>query len=350
MKYGVIFGGNSYEHEISIVSAVVLKKVFRGDMNFIFCDENRRFWLISNEKMNAKTFSSTAFAKEKELFLRRGGFYHKGTFGEKPLNCDVFVNLIHGRDGEDGKIASLCEFYGLKYIGPRIEASVLSFNKALTKLYAQKVGVKTLPYTLLKRYDESTLSQSLEFPCIIKPARLGSSIGISVVHNEKELSYALDVAFEFDEEVLVEPFIKDIREFNLAGCKIKDEFIFSLIEEPKKRELLDFEQKYLSFSGHSEVSEAALSEELKAGMKEAFIKIYEPLFRGALIRCDFFVIDGEVYINEINPNPGSMANYLFKDFSVVLERLANSLHCGCEKHIKIDYAFLHSINGQKGKL
>ena len=346
----MIFGGNSYEHEISIISAVVLKKVFRGEMSFIFCDENRRFWLISNEKMNAKTFSSGIFAKEKELFLRQGGFYQKSTFGEKPLNCEVFINLIHGKDGEDGKLASLCEFYGLKYIGPRIEASVLSFNKALTKLYAQKVGVKALPYTLLKRYDESSLSQSLEFPCIIKPARLGSSIGISVVNDKKELSYALDVSFEFDEEVLVEPFIKDIREFNLAGCKIKDEFVFSLIEEPKKKELLDFEQKYLSFSGHSKVSEATLSEEMKGKFKEAFVKIYEPLFRGALIRCDFFLIENEVYINEINPNPGSMANYLFEDFSVVLERLARSASVGCEKRLKIEYAFLHSINGQKGKI
>lgn len=348
MRYGVIFGGNSYEHEISIVSAIVLKKVFRGAMSFIFCDEKRRFFLIDENKMNAKTFSTKAFTKEKELFLEQGGFFQKSLFGSKKLDIDVFINLIHGKDGEDGKMASLCEFYDLAYVGARLEASVLSFNKALTKLYAQKVGVKTLPYKLLKRYDENSLAQKLEFPCILKPARLGSSIGISVVHNEKELNYALDVAFEFDEEVLVEPFMKDIKEFNLAGCKIKDEFIFSLIEEPKKKELLDFEQKYLSFSGHSEVKEALISQTLKDKLKAEFVKIYEDAFRGALIRCDFFVIDDEVFINEINPSPGSMANYLFDDFSVVLERLAKSVQN--EKKIKIDYAFLHSINGQKGKL
>lgn len=348
MKYGVIFGGNSYEHEISIISAIVLKKVFRGDMSFIFCDEKRRFFLIPTAKMNAKVFSSHAYEKEKELFLGHNGFFEKGLFGEKRQDIDIFINLIHGKDGEDGKIASLCEFFNLAYIGPRIEASVLSFNKELTKLYAQKMGVKTLPYTLLKRYDENSLTQKLEFPCIIKPVRLGSSIGISVVHDEKELSYALDVAFEFDEEVLVEPFMKDIKEFNLAGCKIKDEFIFSLIEEPKKKELLDFEQKYLSFSGHNEVKEANISEELRTKLQFNFKKIYDPVFCGALIRCDFFVVDDEVLINEINPNPGSMANYLFDDFSVVLERLAQSVQN--EKKVKIDYAFLHSINGQKGKL
>lgn len=345
MKYGVLFGGNSYEHEISIVSAVVLKKVFRGEMVFIFCDERRNFWLISPEKMNSKCFSSGNFSKEKQLNLKQGGFFEKTLFGEKRVECDIYINLIHGRDGEDGKIASLCEFFGLNYVGPRLEASVLSFNKILTKIYAANLGVKTLPFSVLKRNGETP---KIKFPCILKPARLGSSIGISVVRDENELQYALDVGFEFDDELLCEPFIKDIKEFNLAGCAIKDEFIFSIVEEPRKNELLDFEQKYLSFSNSSEVKEAKIDENLRDKLREAFIKIYSPLFRGALIRCDFFVHENELYLNEINPNPGSLANYLFKDFSVVLERLAKSVNL--ERKIKINYAFLHSINGQKGKL
>ncbi|TKX28798.1 D-alanine--D-alanine ligase [Campylobacter sp. MIT 12-5580] len=348
MKYAVIFGANSYEHEISIVSAVVLKKVFRADMSFVYCDSLGHFYLIPKDKMNAKTFSSKAYLKEKELFLKQGGFFEKGLFGEKKLECEMYINLVHGKDGEDGKFASLFEFFKLAYIGPRIEASVLSYNKELTKIYAQKVGVKTLPYKLLKSYDKASLAQDFDFPCIIKPARLGSSIGISVVKDKDELEYAKDVGFEFDEELLVEPFIKDIKEYNLAGCMIKDDFIFSMIEEPRKKELLDFEQKYLSFSGNNEVKEAKLDEALKAQFYEAFKKICNPLFKGALIRCDFFVIDNEVYINEINPNPGSLANYLFDDFSVVLERLARSVKN--EKKVKTDFAFLHSINGSKGKL
>ncbi|TQR34632.1 D-alanine--D-alanine ligase [Campylobacter sp. MIT 99-7217] len=348
MTYAILFGANSYEHEISIVSAIVLKKVLRSNMLFIFCDKDRNFYLIDNDKMNAKTFSSKAFLKEKKLFLAKGGFFEKGLFGEKKLEADIIINLIHGKDGEDGKIAALLEFFELSYIGPRLEASVLSYNKELTKLYAQKVGVKTLAYKLLKKYDKKSLEQDLAFPCILKPARLGSSIGISVVKNKEELSYALDVGFEFDDEIVVEDFIKDIKEYNLAGCMFKDEFCFSIIEEPKKKELLDFEQKYLSFSGNSEAKEAVLDESLKEKLKDAFKKIYNPLFKGALIRCDFFVLDNEVYINEINPNPGSLANYLFDDFSLVVERLAQDLKK--EKKVNIDYAFLHSINGQKGKL
>ncbi|EJI8638279.1 D-alanine--D-alanine ligase [Campylobacter coli] len=346
MKLAILFGGNSYEHEISIVSAVVLKKVINTDLTFIFCDEKRRFYLIPSEKMNSKTFSGGAYQKEKELFLRQKAFYHKSLWSEKNLDLDCVINLIHGRDGEDGKIASLLEFFDIKFIGPRVEASVLSFNKEFTKLYAQNIGVKTLDYQMLRKNQKQDLTA--HFPCILKPARLGSSIGISIAKNEKQLDYAKDVGFEFDTDILVEDFKSDIKEYNLAGCMIKDEFIFSIIEEPRKKEFLDFKQKYLSFSGHNELIEADLSEELKQKLKDNFAKIYNPLFKGALIRCDFFILDNEVYLNEINPNPGSLANYLFKDFNKIIEQLA--LNIESEKKIKITYEFLHSINGQKGKL
>ncbi|EFT9671788.1 D-alanine--D-alanine ligase [Campylobacter jejuni] len=346
MKFAILFGGNSYEHEISIVSAVVLKKVINQNLEFIFCDEERRFYHIPSEKMNSKTFSTKAYKKEKELFIKQGGFFSKGFLKENKLECECVINLIHGRDGEDGKIAALFEFYSIKFIGPRLEASVLSFNKELTKLYAKSVGVKTLDYTMVRKGQNS--KEKLSFPCIIKPARLGSSIGISIVKDEKDLEYAKDVGFEFDNDLVVEEFKNNIKEYNLAGCMINDEFVFSIIEEPKKKEFLDFEQKYLSFSGHNELIEANLSEELKEKLKDSFKKICNPLFKGALIRCDFFILDNEIYLNEINPNPGSLANYLFKDFSTTLNALADQI--SLEKMIKISYNFLHSINGQKGKL
>ncbi|MBT0606289.1 D-alanine--D-alanine ligase, partial [Campylobacter lari] len=157
-----------------------------------------------------------------------------------------------------------------------------------------------------------------------------------------------DVAFEFDEDVVVEQFVSNIKEYNLAGCMIGEKMEFSIIEEPRKNEILDFEQKYLGFSESSKVSEANISEELKQKLRDNFTRIYNPLFKGALIRCDFFVIDDEVYLNEINPNPGSLANYLFEDFTNIVDNLAKNIEL--EKQIKIDYAFIHSINGQKGKL
>lgn len=346
MKFAILFGGNSYEHEISIVSAIVLKKVLDTNLEFVFCDKERKFYLIPSEKMNSKTFSSGIYQKEKELFLKQKGFYQKSLLSEKKLDFDCMINLIHGRDGEDGKIASLLDFFDIKFIGARLEASVLSFNKELTKLYAKNVGVKTLDYRMLRKNQKDDFIPN--FPCILKPARLGSSIGISIVKDEKEFLYAKDVGFEFDEDIVVEEFKSDIKEYNLAGCMIQDEFVFSIIEEPKKKEFLDFEQKYLSFSGHNELVEADLNDELKQKLKDSFAKIYNPLFKGALIRCDFFILDNEVYLNEINPNPGSLANYLFKDFKEVVQKLGANLEN--EKKININYDFLHSINGQKGKL
>ncbi|MCR6594351.1 D-alanine--D-alanine ligase [Campylobacter insulaenigrae] len=345
MIYGIIFGANSYEHEISIVSAVVLKKVLKEQKKFIFCDEKKDFYLIDENKMNAKTFSSGMYKKEKQLILKQGGFFVKNILSEKKLEVDVMINIIHGKDGEDGKISALFDFYGIKYIGPRLEASVISFNKFFTKLYAKSVGVKTLDYKILSLQNENN---EVSFPCILKPARLGSSIGISIVKNEEEFKYAKDVAYEFDDEIVVEQFISNIKEYNLAGCMINDEFCFSVIEEPKKNEILDFEQKYLGFSESNKINEANLDDNLKKKLKESFTKIYNPLFKGALIRCDFFVIDDEVYLNEINPNPGSLANYLFDDFTNTLNQLAH--YIDLEKQIKIDYKFLHSINGQKGKM
>ncbi|OPA72401.1 D-alanine--D-alanine ligase A [Campylobacter pinnipediorum subsp. caledonicus] len=342
MKLGIVFGAKSFEHEISVVSAIVLKNVLNEECVFVFCDSLREFYLIESKNMKANFFSKGLYKKSKKLTLKQGGFYTTSIFGESKINTDVFINLIHGMDGEDGKIASLFDFFGVDYIGPRLEASVLSFNKELTKLFAKKVGVKTLDYEVIRREDNPKTS----YPFILKPLRLGSSIGVSVVKTQDEFDYAKDIAFEFDNDVLVEPFVENVKEYNLAGCIIDDEFKFSIIEEPKKSDFLDFEQKYLSFSNEQKVKSADISKELEDGLKNAFMKIYKNTFEGALIRCDFFVIDNEIYLNEINPNPGSLAHYLFDDFKNIIISLSNSLPD--KQNINIDYKFLSSIISSKG--
>jgi len=344
MKTAIVFGGSSYEHEISIVSAVTLKKVLASfPLSFVFIDASRDFYLIDAENMTSKYFSSGAYKKAKKLTLNNKGFVIDGLFKPKPLDVDVVLNLVHGRDGEDGKIASLLDFYGVDYIGPRSEASVLSYNKLYTKWFARSIGVETLPYEHITKANRNVAT---DFPLIVKPARLGSSIGVSVVHNAQELDYALDVAFEFDTDVIIEPFIDGIKEYNLAGCKA-DEWIFSVIEEPGKESFLDFEKKYMDFSRDAQVMQADIDETTAQTLREAFKKIYDPLFCGALIRCDFFVYDGTVYLNEINPIPGSMANYLFDDFPHILSRLAR--HLPKEHRITVDYRYIHSIQSAKGK-
>ncbi len=344
MNITILFGGSSYEHEISIVSAITLKKVLKkSNPSFIFCDANREFYWIDAKNMKSNHFSDGTYKKDKKLILKKGAFCTVGMMGLKEQNLGTVLNLIHGRDGEDGKVASLLEFNDIAYISPRVDASVLSYNKLYTKLYAESLGVKVVPYSVLNSSDSRDVE--LEYPVIIKPVRLGSSIGVSIVKSVDELDYALDVAFEFDTQVLIEPFIEGVLEYNQAGCKTS-EFELSIVEEPNKEEFLDFEKKYLDFSRDAKVMDADVSSELKRDIQESFKKVYANIFEGSIIRCDFFVVDGEVLLNEINPIPGSMANYLFEDFEGMVGRLSAVLPK--ESAIKIDYAYIHSIQSAKG--
>ena len=345
MNIIILFGGSSYEHEISIVSAITLKKVLKHtQLQFVFVDAQRNFYLIDPAKMTSKHFSSGDYKKEKKLTLKKGGFVVEGRFGSKAVTSDAVLNLIHGRDGEDGKIAALLEFYGVPYIGPRLEAGALSYSKLTTKFLAASLGVETLPYEILQREDVRKIR--MDYPVILKPVHLGSSIGVSIVKSAEELDYALDVAFEFDDTVLVEPFIEGIEEYNQAGART-DEWELSIIEAPHKEAFLDFDKKYMDFSRDAQVLAADISDELAEKIRTVFKRIYSPLFTGSVIRCDFFVKDGNVYLNEINPVPGSMANYLFEDFEGMLHRLSH--HIASEPNIVIDYQYIHSIQSAKGK-
>ncbi|MEY4504047.1 MAG: hypothetical protein RL154_339 [Pseudomonadota bacterium] len=349
MKYGVLFGGQSFEHEISIVSAVALKKVL-DHCEFIFVSQDRKFYYIAEEKLKSSLFSSGAYKKEPRLFLNEDGFYQKKLFAPAYVEFDVLINLVHGGDGEDGKLAGILEFYSVPFIGPRVEASVLSFNKRITKFLGDAAGVEVLTSDVISknaRDEAHPKAAKIGYPIILKPCRLGSSIGVVSVATPTELDYALDVAFEFDSQVLIEPFVVGVREYNQAGC-FTNKLELSIIEEPSKKELLDFKQKYLDFSRVGKAVEAALSDEVALKIRDAFSKIYNLGFEGALIRCDFFVIENEVYLNEVNPIPGSLANYLFEDFVGVLDRLASNLPK--QKNINIGYKYINEIQAAKGKL
>jgi len=181
LKIAVIFGAISYEHEISIVSAIAMKDVLKDELVYIFCDKNREFYLISANDIKSKLFSSGEYKKSPKLTLKNGGFYQKSLMKEKLVEFDVALNLSHGADGEDGKIASLLEFFEVPFIGPRVEASVISFNKLFTKLYAKSLGVEVVDFEVLKK---GAYKISLDYPVIVKPLRLGSSIGVSIVREE----------------------------------------------------------------------------------------------------------------------------------------------------------------------
>lgn len=345
MSIAIVFGSKSFEHEISIVSAIAMKDVIDSNLVYIFIDKHREFYQIPINKMKSTLFSSGEYKKCEKLDLAQGGFFKNSMFGKKPLEFEYAINLVHGADGEDGVIASLFEFFNISFVGPRVEASVVSCNKYLTKSYASSCKVKTIDFRHFTAKDTIVVDS---YPIIIKPVRLGSSIGVSIVKEQSQLAYALDVAFEFDDEIIIEPFIKDIKEYNLAGCKIGDEFSFSIVEEPEKQEFLDFDKKYLDFTRTSKVTPANIEDTLEFKLKQTFQKIYNNTFEGSLIRCDFFVVDDEVYLNEINSIPGSMANYLFDNFNKVLDGLSKSLPK--KQIINITYEYVNKIQSAKGKV
>ena len=382
MEFIVIFGGESWEHEISIVSAITLKKELKNIAHFVFIDAENEAYLVPHDMMKSTHFSTLAYKKDAKLTFTKGGFLQSGLL-KKQILRGVAINLIHGKSGEDGQLAGILDFYEIPFIGPRIEGSVVSFNKEMTKIYAKSIGVRVLEYLtlganaklanaessakiLLDASAESSAkislganaesksakssaesAHTLTFPCIVKPSHLGSSIGIAVAKSREDLTYALDCAFEFDNRVIIEPFIPHIREFNLAGCKINGEFVFSMIEEVKKDEFLDFKDKYLDFQSGQKKQGADLDEDLQNKIKADFAKIYNDCFEGALIRCDFFLLDNEIYLNEINPIPGSLAHYLFDDLNAILQNLSQNLPK--TRKIPLKYQYISKIQAQKGK-
>ena len=346
MKIAIVFGGVSFEHEISIVSSIAMKDVLNKELVYLFLDASRDMYHIPTDIINSKVFSSGEYKKFDKVYFQKGGFYKKGGLfsKEKQIDFDVVLNLSHGGDGEDGILSSVLDFYDIPFIAPRTEACVVSSNKFLTKGYASSVDVNTLDY---KYYTKGDIVKVDMFPVILKPVKLGSSIGVSIVKSQEELEYALDVAYEFDNAIIIEPFISGVKEYNLAGTKVNGEFKFSIIEEPQKVEFLDFDKKYLDFSRTSKALEVDLGEKLNNEIKESFKRIYNTLFEGSIIRCDFFVVDNKVYLNEINSIPGSMANYLFPDFQNMFDEVAKNLPK--KKHIPITYAYVNKIQATKGK-
>ena len=345
MKLTILFGGASFEHEISIVSAITLKdKLSDFDLSFVFCDGDHKFYLVEAAKMKAVTFSKGEHTKMPELTLTNGGLLQKSLFSSK-LHTNTILNLIHGGDGEDGTISALLDFFSIKYIGPRKEACTFSYDKRYTKYLCESIDVKSVQFELFHKNEAKDLT--LSFPVIVKPASLGSSIGVSIVKEESAFEYALDSAFEYDDVALVEPFIEGVKEYNLAGFSAHGKMNYSIVEEPQKEEFLDFEKKYMDFSRSEQVLKADIDEALINKLKTNFDKVYKGLFEGSLIRCDFFVVDGEVLLNEINPIPGSMANYLFSDFEHVINALLSSLPQ--QRRPQVNYQYIHSINQAKGK-
>lgn len=317
----VAFGGVSNENEISIITGTMTANVLKsGGYNVypLYISQSGEFFC------DERLCDINLFKDEKYLSCRKADFCFKGLylFSKKGkikgrIEADCIVNCCHGGWGEGGGLSGIAEAYSLPIVGTGIFSSSAFMDKYFTKLVLKALGVKRLPYTYLKRGDEEGIKEAIErakFPVIVKPASLGSSIGVEKAENEEELKTALYSAFIYDDGAIIEKYLANRREINCAAYFADGEITVSECEEALGfGDVFSFEQKYEG--GAKSKLPADLPQSLSNYIRAATKSVYQKLNMRGIARFDYILSGGEAYLSEINTVPGSLSYYLFcKDF------------------------------------
>ncbi len=324
-KVAVFFGGRSMESDISVITALQTLKAIdasRYKVEPVYMSEGK-FFVDGVDKISAfKNFNPT---EHKQAYLLGGGLYElKREKLKRYFVPDVALVCCHGGEGEGGILQAMLEFNGIKYTSCSQLTSALLLDKAMSKRVFENMLLNVLPHGEATKEDfeadeDAVISalEGLEYPLIVKPSRLGSSIGISAAKSREELKYALEVAFHFDREVVVEHMLENFIEVNCAAMRDGDKIIASDIEQPlSSGDFLSFDDKYMA-SGKMSGSERRIPADIGATgliVKATTERIYRELSLDGVIRADYLIdSSSRVYINEVNTIPGSMAFYLFRD-------------------------------------
>ncbi|MBP5857849.1 hypothetical protein KAJ83_12590 [Marivibrio halodurans] len=357
MRIAVLFGGRSPEHDVSVVSGLQALAAVdsaryeafpvyistRGDW-FVGDALRRRAAYIPGrqaaEGLTPVTLDLTARGEGRLIPLSGGGLFSK----PKPVGFDVALPAFHGNIGEDGQIQGLFETAGIPYTGMRTLASALLMDKGLTKRALRGGDIPLLDDAAVDRPAQGLIPdraavevavQRIGFPAIAKPAHLGSSIGVAKVDDLETLLEVLPDLFRLDSRAVIEPYVPNLVEYNIAVARIDGAVRTSAIERPKRSDdLLDFKQKYMSGGGKSgekggakapgQASQGMLSltrdlnPDMPAGMadniREWAAEAYRIVGGTGAPRIDF-LCDGEsgqVWLNEVNPCPGSFGYFLWE--------------------------------------
>jgi D-alanine-D-alanine ligase len=262
---------------------------------------------------------------------------------DKPrkLDLDVIFVAMHGMNGEDGTLQGLLELADLPYVGSGVLASAICMDKVMTKVVLRGYGIPVLDFVSFSRAewekDEdgvvSHVESRLSYPVIIKPAHLGSSIGIEKAANRDDLKFNISVATHFDMKILVEPYIEGKLDVNCSVMGNADP-IPSVLEQPVSKEaLLTFADKYLQnksergMEGAKRIIPAPLSPEMTEQIQGMAVEAYKSIGCLGLARIDFLLDpqSQKVYLNEVNTLPGSMAFYLWEPAGIPPEELVDRL-------------------------
>jgi D-alanine-D-alanine ligase len=333
-RIGVIFGGPSVEHDVSIITAQQVMAVLaqRHEVAAIYLAADGRWWMGESLR-SVDAFATQPPSEARLLQLRLGAtppLWEPSTSrlrGDREVPVDVIVNAIHGTGGEDGSLLGALELVGIPYVGRGVAAAV-SMDKHLAKVVLKDAGLDVLPHRRIERAEwesragELVAEIAITFPgdVVVKPATLGSSVGVSRVRGADDLTDALELAFDLDRQAIVEPFATGAIELNAAVVGRPDgELVVSEVERPLGGE------DGLSFEDN--VIPADVAPQLRAAVQERARTAHAALRPAGGVRYDFFVLDDgqRIVINEPNTVPGSFAFYLFEAadlaFDELLERL-----------------------------
>ncbi|MBQ4556081.1 MAG: D-alanine--D-alanine ligase [Clostridia bacterium] len=355
IQLGVMFGGNSTEHEISIISAVQAMLSLdreKYDVIPLYITKDSHFF-TGEALFEIKNYRDIPklIAKCTEVTLVREGDvagiykFPPKAFGKNRLgHIDIAFPIVHGTNTEDGVLAGYIEMLGLPYVGCDVASSALGMDKFAMKAIFREYGIPVLDsklYTTTDYLDIDALMAKIEdafsYPVIVKPVNLGSSIGISVAADRDALKKSLDTAFSFAEVVLVERAITNLREINCSVLGDRFGAEASECEEPiTEDEMLSFEDKYIAGAkdggakGMASVKRkipAPISDEMRTEIREMAVKAFRALGCSGVSRIDFMIDcdENKLYLNEINTIPGSLSFYLWEPLGVKYTELLDRM-------------------------
>lgn len=323
MNILVLAGGISSERDVSFVTgSMVLKALRENGHQACMVD------VFTGDEIDAAAGIRIVSPDIQEIKQKRGsspdGFFGPGVL-EKCRRADIVFMALHGEDGEDGKIQAAFDLLEIKYTGTGYLGSALAMNKDLAKSFFMKKGVPT-PEGITVYKDAPACS--ISYPCVVKPACGGSSVGVSIAHNDEEYEKALKEAFAWEDKLVVETYVKG-REFSVG---VIDGKALPIIEIAPISGFYDYKNKYQAGST-VETCPADLNEELTKKMQDYAQKAYEALGLSTYARMDFIMNEQEeMYCLEANTLPGMTPTSLLPQEAAAVGMDFNSL---CEKLIEV---------------
>lgn len=317
----ILFGGKSGEHEVSVVSATHVVRALdpaKYTVQAVGITQAGQ-WIALSDGEPLSALDDPRRQLTPALLQDSSGQLSLSTGSHSSI--DVVIPVLHGPNGEDGTVQGLLELAGIPYVGGGVLASALAMDKWVAKQLFTSAGLPVVPAIMIFsskiRNDIGAVIQELEtafvYPLFVKPANMGSSVGISKAKNSDELKAALLQASQYDRKVIVETAVPSAREIEIGvlGNEIIELSVAG--EIVPDREFYDFESKYSDESTSQEIIPAKLTSEQEASIRSIATAAYKLLDAAGMARVDFLVNDltGEVFLNEVNTIPGFTPHSMF---------------------------------------